>query len=163
MRLLFVLVALLWVVPSEANYLVTAYNCKNTTCEQSELRGGPFEITDCNATEAPLCREQPAFAGEYYTMSCYENLSDFPNEYTLLYGWPATNTNCSGEAATKYIIRTGLCERSWTFSRSNSTVTVDIYQSDDTTCSGAINSTHTYDIGVCTTGSHYQGVTVKFE
>ena len=148
---------------SYAAYKLTAFNCANTTCEDGELRGGSFLEQECDPQKVPECVKHLEFEGRFMTMVCYEKLQDFPYEHVILYGWPSTNTDCSGDPPSKYIIRTGLCEERWKFSRSNETVTVDIYETNDHMCVGSVNSTYTYTLGTCKTNSHYQGATIKFE
>ena len=152
------LVVLLLVTSCNASYTFRMFNCNNTSCEDAEYRGGPVVGMDCDPDEPPKCMPYKETGG-LLTYVCLNHTSDFAPEHVVATVWPSSNTNCTGEPAAKYIMRTGLCEEKWTFQKNSTHVTVQVY--DNTLCDG--NSVdHHYEIGSCSTNTHY-GATVLFE
>jgi hypothetical protein len=142
-------------------YLLSAYHCTNTSCTDEELRGGLFEEVNCTVNGMHDCHYDQVLNSAMSSI-CYNQLGDFPDSSVILYAWPSTNQNCSGHSPSKYIIRTGLCERKWNFMKNDTGVTVNIY--DNLECDNDTNSleSHEYPFETCITNSHYDA-TILFK
>lgn len=153
-------ILLLAITLTHATYSVSLFHSNHTTCEDSQFRFGIFTVTACTPAPPTRCTMHTELH-IFSSVACYNQLTDFPFASVLVYGWASSNPSCAGDAPSKSIVRTGQCESRARFTHDGVRVTVDVY--DDDTCSGAPVASHQYPFGECTTGSHYNGATVRFE
>ena len=157
MKLILIFWICLLATGSNATYEVLQWHCNATSCEDMEFRGGTWQQKDCDPSYMPPCQEQPGVG--FHRIVCYNELTDFVPDAVLLFAYPSGTEGCPRSAPSQYIIRTGLCEKKWRFSRTDTNVTVAMY--DDWACAGTPTE-FTYDFSTCYADSHY-GVPARFE